>query len=481
MKQLENQVDTLSTRNQIQEEEMEDMKRAIKELLVNAQMSNSSNRKIRSVSSNNSPVDSTKNPKDYFCSKLDVLSYMQFGQYRLKIYKALATNRLSTDIVTEKFFYDPICVLNHHSAVSFIQNQTNQPAGVRFKIDMWNEEMEEEVVKFITNFVGRQIRPEQVSVFPFENVFLSSKTPSELYELSNQFTDNRGYKSLTFTLTCKRLMDCSQVAEQMRSSPLQFGHFRLHFSSSSPENKTITIRINNIVTGNMMTKLNQKYQEKGQVLLTADDEKILLTESMTNVIADTFEESAMISSDFQKRIYNLLKYIFGSSRLEITNQTDNRWDLVYWKDDEYRPDRATTTLNDIVKNLTNDDQNKIKSAFSRASSGRESLSVARRWEIFADLQHKLESYSKEDLEKLVEASKDTVDWDGQKFYPKRISLFRIDMTVVRDSHTFPERKMRVDYKTAVLSLPVHIDKNLTESSVHENVMLPSHRPSLEGV
>jgi hypothetical protein len=58
----------------------------------------------------------------------------------------------------------------------------------------------------------------------------------------------------------------------MRSNPEQFGHFKLLFDMASQvsQTKDITIRIDNIVSGEMIQNLLQKFDE--QVFLTANDE-----------------------------------------------------------------------------------------------------------------------------------------------------------------------------------------------------------------
>lgn len=187
---------------------------------------------------------------------------------------------------------------------------------------MWNEELERELVKFTTTLVGYAILQEQVRILPIEKVMLSSSRSLKLYELPSQWIDYQRHKFLTFTLICKRLIDCDEVAYQMKTNPQQFDDLRLHFSLSSQnqERQETTIMVESIINGRMMSKLNQRYPEAKEVLLTADDEKDLLKESVTNVIVHSFDDSAILSTNSQQMIYNILENLLVSSRVLIKSE-----------------------------------------------------------------------------------------------------------------------------------------------------------------
>jgi hypothetical protein len=61
---------------------------------------------------------------------------------------------------------------------------------------------------------------------------------------------------------------------------------------------------------------------------------------------------------------------------------------------------------------------------------------------------------KEELEVLLQESRNHVQWDGEKFIPKPIQLSRINLGQFRDSQSFQDRNVRVRYTTAELSAPI---------------------------
>jgi hypothetical protein len=64
--------------------------------------------------------------------------------------------------------------------------------------------------------------------------------------------------------------------------------------------------------------------------------------------------------------------------------------------------------------------------------------------------------SKEEIAKLLQESKNHVQWDGEKFVPKPMHLSRINLAKFRDSQSFQDRNVRVRYTTAELSAPIKI-------------------------
>jgi hypothetical protein len=63
---------------------------------------------------------------------------------------------------------------------------------------------------------------------------------------------------------------------------------------------------------------------------------------------------------------------------------------------------------------------------------------------------------KEDVEILLQESRNHVQWDREKFVPKPMQLSRINLGKFRDSQSFQDRNIRVRYTTAELSVPIKI-------------------------
>ncbi|XP_046462426.1 uncharacterized protein LOC124208629 [Daphnia pulex] len=399
------------------------------------------------------------------------LCSMPYGSFRVNIYEHANNHKTTTPPTRYKYFYAPIALLDHKSAVTSFNNVTKQ-AEVRFRIEMWNDKVESQVVKYLTEFVRQSVQSNQVQVIPLEKVVLASTKPSTVFSLSTDWLPYQLHKSLQFTLSCFVQRDCDQLAADMRINPQQFDHFKLLFSltSQTSQTKQTVIRIDNVVSGQLVSDLLQRFdQDVQQAFLTAKDEKRLLTETITNVFVETFEDSDVVSPNSESQVYNLLRNLLISSRTVIKEQSDKMWDSVFWNEDNYRPDKTTKTLNEIFKKLDTESQKKMSETYNnnKKVSGGGKVGFLRLFSGEAKLNNEFSrhgSTTKEDIEKFYEESKDHVEWDGEKFSPKPLSLSRINLVQLRDTQSLQDRKVSVRFSTAVLSTPINFVQN-TELTV----------------
>ena len=237
----------------------------------------------------------------------------------------------------------------------------------------------------------------------------------------------------------------------MRAKPHQFGHLKLLFSleSQTTQTRETVIRIDNVVSGDMVSSLMQRYDPAQQEpLLTANDEKRLLKETMANVIVETFDKSDVLSPNSKSQINNALKELLFSSRLTIKEESNRMWGSVFWNDDNYRPDKTTKTLNSIYQKLDNESRTRMTDAFennAKAGLGAET-SFLKLFMARADLKAEYssqESKLTEDVARLYQERRDDVHWDGEKFAPKPLSLARINLSKLRDRQSLKDRSVRV--------------------------------------
>ena len=512
----------------------------------------------------------------------DTLSSMEYGNFLVEIYEHASNHKATTTASEKKYFYSPLALLDHTSAVSRWNRVTKQ-SEMRFRVEMWSDKVQNEVVRHLNEIVGHQINSNKVTVIPLEKVILASKRATVGYSLYPEWTNYDKSKTLRLSLSCYDQKICDELANEMRSDPEQFDHFKLLYSLSSQTSQTkqTTISIDSVTSGQMISKLLQKFGDK-EVFLTANDEKKMLTEMVTNIRIDTFDDSEVESPDTESQILNILKDLLVTSRVTIKEQSDKMWDSVFWNEDNYRPDKTTKNLNEILNKLDKETQKKLADMFQeeekqsetigKSTSSDEDVEKRREvqtrrenqskdatenqmrkseatdqgqfsrnqsrdeksktnnddmevtvgglgvkvgakvaleninkhnneqqnenWEIAKKssdehirkseneekIQHSYDSNSwvhvgrisstisekmtnnhdssslvdilKEDVEKLLQESRDHVQWDGEKFVPKPMQLSRMNLGKFRDSQTFQDRNIRVRYTNAELSAPI---------------------------
>jgi hypothetical protein len=428
----------------------------------------------------------------------DTFSSIEYANFLIEIYEHTDNNKATITMNQKKYFYSPLAILDHKSAVSSYNRFTKQPE-MRFRIEMWNDKVQNEVVKHLNEIVGHEIKSNQIRVIPMKKVILTSDVPTEDYSISPVWANyDSKSKSVWFSLSCYDPKVCDELADEMRSAPKHLHHFKLLFrlSSQTSQTKQATINIDSVTSGSMVSHLLQKFEDKNEIFLTANDEKKILTETAndkkkmltktaTNILMETSDESEMTSPDTENQIVNILKDLLITSRTTIKEQNDKMWDSVFWNDDNYRPDKTTKNLNEILNKLDTETQKKLANLFQRAerqsgikftlNDGKNEKRIqhnydANSWtkvdKISSTISGKLANTSdtfslrveslKEDVEKLLRESRNHVQFDGEKFVPKPLQLSRINLGKFRDSQSFQDRNVRVRYTNAELSVPIKL-------------------------
>ena len=85
---------------------------------------------------------------------------MPFGDYRINIYEH-AANKDPGFSGTKRYYYAPIVLVNQQSAYSSFNNVSKEPE-MRFRITMWNEPAELEIVKYVSKLTQQQVNRTQV-------------------------------------------------------------------------------------------------------------------------------------------------------------------------------------------------------------------------------------------------------------------------------------------------------------------------------
>ena len=142
----------------------------------------------------------------------DTFSSVEYANFLIEIYEHTDNNKATTTMSQKKYFYSPLAILDHKSAVSSYNRFTKQPE-MRFRIEMWNDKVQNEVVKHLKKIVGHEIKSNQVRVIPLEKVIFTSNVPTENYSISPEWTNYDKSKILRLSLTCFDQKNLRQIGK----------------------------------------------------------------------------------------------------------------------------------------------------------------------------------------------------------------------------------------------------------------------------
>ena len=413
----------------------------------------------------------------------DVLGSMPYGNFRIDIYEHSSNQRIrsSTSEPAEiakqnlfKYYYAPIVLLDNASAASYFNNFTGQ-FELTFRVELWNDDVQLKVTNWIKQEIDSSAKASLIQVIPFEKMILAnSASTKQRYQLPKSWMPYQKQKDVRFKLICFNKFDCDELALGMRQSADQFSDLRLLFSLTSEKSQTrqTVVRVESIMSGDMATKLDQQMKSNEFALLTAEDEKRLLTESATNILIDTFDDSDVVSPNSEAQIYKLLTdHLIDHSRTVIKDQSDKMWESVFWNEDNYRPDLTSQTFNQVFNKLDTEQKKVLIKTFTDTNIVTHETSGGVPG--VADAKNKIDvnlsrsgSTTNDDLEKFLKEVKETVKWTGSKFEPKPLSLARINLAKLRDTQTLKDRTVRVSYSKAVLSIAVNIPQFTDLASIN---------------
>lgn len=138
--------------------------------------------------------------------------YMPFRNFHVSIYENSITVKKCGEV--RKYFCSPLVILIPESA-QFICNQIYETYQVRFDVELWNQSVQAEVIKYLSRITGTTVNDYQVTVIPFEEVILSSLVASELYDGIQGWVPYQLHERVLFTLNCpseekaKKLVEAS--------------------------------------------------------------------------------------------------------------------------------------------------------------------------------------------------------------------------------------------------------------------------------
>ena len=194
-------------------------------------------------------------------------------------------------------------------------------------------------------------------------LFITTRQSSALYTLKHEWETYRKDKFISFSLYCRTLSGCHQLAQLMRTKPHFFNHLRVEFATSAKTSRTraVAISAESIKSGKFFSQISQKFPNFA--LLTAEDASRLVSESATNVLVQVLDDTGVVNPN--SALYNELRTILFEATQQDSDQMDRvLWNSVFWNNDNTRPDKSSQTLNDIYKKSDNQSRQYLKDYFT---------------------------------------------------------------------------------------------------------------------
>jgi len=388
-----------------------------------------------------------------------------YSNFRINVYQHSGNNRKTGPSSGEnKFYYAPIALLDTSSIISSLNNATNQ-AEMKIRIEMWNDNVQSTVANWIKQEVDDTVKDSLVQVLPFEKVILAGSASSQHYKLPRDWMPYQLQKDIRVKLICYSKVDCEKINND------HFSNLRLLFSVASEKTfqKQVNVTTGSIQLSEFVTRLEQRLSQSEIALINANDEQRLLSEFAAAIVSDSFDDTDVVPANSEAQLLKPIKDVLISTGKTIKDQSDKLWASSYWQDENNRPDKSSKTWSDIYKKLDAEKQKNLVDAFDSNSGKRKAtaeqvrnlLDLIRESKLLHD---QMVADNDEALYRFYDESKDTIQWDKDKFVPKAWSPTRLDMVKLRNPNSLKDKNVKVKYSKAALSVAVNIPQTFSSFS-----------------
>ena len=385
------------------------------------------------------------------------ITSMPYADSRINIYEHVDNQKAAN---SKKYFYTPVSLLDHQTAIRSFNNITQQPE-VRFRIELWNEHIENETAAHLSKVLDKKVESHQMQVIPFDKVVLVSSITSPLYTIPTDWTPcNQLRKSIVFSLKCFDHSDCDQVVTSMKTDPEQFHHLKLLFTLDSvkPITKEIIIgKEDYFGSGELAIKILQRFPRERTALLSSKDQRRLLNDITTEVTKRALEDFDVILPGSETRIYQTLQELLfiPSSSVTLDQENDIRWKSVVWHDDAYRPDKTCKMFNSVYKALSRQKRIEFLDFINNRNVAQNGIPFQMG---FMSPSTMIREFF-DNFNKIRDT--EHVGWDGEHFFPKALNFNAVDLDILRSARKPQGAQSRtrnyaipINYSQSLLSVPL---------------------------
>lgn len=297
------------------------------------------------------------------------IGFMEYRNYRISIYEGVDALKPDASRRARQYFCTPIAVLLHQSAKYRHSAQENKHV-VMLKVQLWSRQVQDQVLDYMNNKMLVSVNDTQVTPIHFEEIILSCSAAEDACRCSSEWQPYQLHNDMSFRMVCPSRAKALELERLLKSEPQQFeAVFKIKFNVATrkTQQKETAISVENVVSGDLFTRLDQRFPHAKEVYLTAEDTKKLLSESANKVVVQSFTENDVIVDGSEAAIAKILEAMMVSGSRRVDSESAAMWDSVFWKDDNYRPDRVASELSEVHNKSDSETQKRLLGIVSNAN------------------------------------------------------------------------------------------------------------------
>ncbi|XP_055335736.1 uncharacterized protein LOC129586498 [Paramacrobiotus metropolitanus] len=390
------------------------------------------------------------------------------------IYKGFRINVYVTkqilDVNSTHYFYPPGLFIDPMSAKSYLNTLQNR-FEMSFTVLMWDEDYEAFIRNAVSTKLGSEIPKENIRVLPIEQIRIEAPglLPST-YEMVNQWMSYASQPStFEFRFSCINKATCDDLAQQMRENPQYFVYdLQVSYSliAQRSARRIIQVKAEHVQAGQLYSRLKQDVPNTDVVYMQADDLTQMTLEIANNVMATEVVDDEFIGQDQSLTITKILESLMQVKPESTASFQAQMWDSVFWQEENTRPDRVTSTMNEYYNKVDDQMKDTIKETLNQASSTSVDVSVDA--DVFwgmveagvntaVDTSDSFASnYEREQFKSTLREAAGKSQWNGEKIIVKPMTLMRTNTARLNSATTVTSVQVRVTKSAAELTSRINL-------------------------
>ena len=166
-------------------------------------------------------------------------------------------------------------------------------------------------------------------------------------------------------------------------------------------------------------------------------------------------DEEFVSQDQSVTVMNILESLLKVRPISTETFEQHMWDSVFWNEDNARPDRITQSMNELYEKSNEKVQEIIKKEMQteESSSGGGGFTYKNLVSANAEGATSSKKLTKDELDKLYELlteKKSVVQWNGEVFTPKSMTLSRVNLATLKSNSSTSSVQVSVSQTSSEL-------------------------------
>uniref|UniRef100_A0A914YP38 C-type lectin domain-containing protein n=1 Tax=Panagrolaimus superbus TaxID=310955 RepID=A0A914YP38_9BILA len=360
-----------------------------------------------------------------------------------------------------KFYVTPLCVMEIDSINCLRDEYSHAHRHIfGFNIKLWDSKATK-VVQNALKQMNVNSSLSNILPLPMEMVRIGLGGTNLTVEVDNQWRSNQDQPHvMDFEFYTRHEHFCNKMISDAKNNTKHFlraikPYFEFMMVVRQHETRNFNVTGKSLQNSSFFSELANNTDNKDGIVFLQSKDLNRLTHNIYNKVAFEEEVSAdYISSNQEKEIINELFEVLKNQQIQSKDLTKNEWNSVFWEDIYARPDIQADYANEVLK--YNENENKFKYDSEKDQKFRENINRNKpknkkvqkeQFNWFGELfplgkfpnenkvnnengedtkKNEKETVSFDDLKKTLNKENINVKWNGIKFEPKNLKLYRLN-------------------------------------------------------